>query len=429
MGQEDNETDGNQDTDFTGDYGFSVDTSLEEEERSSTCPPNQEKELVTFVKEKPVIPQSMMDWYSRNPKIKMFCASGYKNKTNYHDYVLATKNIFHLINNKSTSSSTEQPNNLSSESVYLNSCIAKLTNELGNNGKSTLCDALGILQKYVQKGIDITAKEKQMKKETWIELPTNLKDLKSIFNSYNRKNSLRNILPIPYIEKLADGLHGFCSQLDILAYVSFTSPMQPTHEIKPRHRLLFEKKTVKTTLSQMNEYIINDNTPNVLCLWMYWSDGFEPNRTKVNRKGVWTMTLTLFMMDMKEKHVFLVKTMPLSSGPGKGSSDKENHEDVFQRLLVDEKKIKNEKLQLVPHMFPSRYHDGGVARFYCMNVGVLMDNIERRASFGLLQGNANNHKVFGLNCNFGELKVPFPACGICSKKYLNTPKKRITIMC
>ena len=123
-----------------------------------------------------------------------------------------------------------------------------------------------------------------------------------------------------------------------------------------------------------------------------------------------------------------MKPCLVAIGPGKGAAEsKEDHNCIFEKLRFDLDALeKNFEGTLSPFSFASRKHDGNLRDFYLckevlfaeqylkVNSNVhIMDNPERRANFGLNAGNSNNHRCFGLSCNFSKLKLPFQACKQC----------------
>src|SRR5687767_13072397 len=87
---------------------------------------------------------------------------------------------------------------------------------------------------------------------------------------------------------------------------------------------------------------IKSNKPCVICMTLFWLDGYDPNTsTKGNWKGAWAGTRTFSMLyDVQECIVYYVDSALFATGPGKGSS-KENQTVIFDKMLEDIKLLQN----------------------------------------------------------------------------------------
>ena len=170
----------------------------------------------------------------------------------------------------------------------------------------------------------------------------------------------------------------------------------------------------------MNEIrlIMDPNNINVLCMTLFWLDGYDPNTSsKGNRKGAWAGSRTFILYNLKEQCLYSVDSTLFVVGPGKGN-DKDDHTKVFQQMLLDNQQLFDDNGTHRPLPLISRYHQMKVVNYYICHLGALMDNPERRSNFGLLQGNSRNHGVFGISCFFDQLVHPFQACVACGDKYI-----------
>ena len=251
-----------------------------------------------------------------------------------------------------------------------------------------------------------------------IKLPTHPSHFHSMMTSKRNKSSLNNNLPMPLIRhENLDG-HSYSPLLSIFQFVALTK--RKDTEIKTRHLEMVNSSVFQNYLNgELQRKKETNGRNNVAVQMLFWSDGFEPNRSiKANRRGAWIMTVTFYCYDICTEEIYLVNTELLSSGPGKGL-DKEEHNLVLHELYKDLKQFGSSSDMIDKPFFPfiSRAHGGKVCNFFFNpSIIYLMDNIERRANFGLLAGNSNLHSIFGISCSFNDLNRTFSACKQCEKR-------------
>ena len=221
--------------------------------------------------------------------------------------------------------------------------------------------------------------------------------------------------------------HSYLPLLSIFQFVALTK--RKDTEIKTRHLEMVNSSVFQNYLNgELQRKKETNGRNNVVVQMLFWSDGFEPNRSiKANRRGAWIMTVTFYCYDLCTEEIYLVNTELLSSGPGKGL-DKEEHNLVLHELYKDLKQFGTSSDMNDKPFFPfiSRAHGGKVCNFFFNpSIIYLMDNIERRANFGLLAGNSNLHSIFGISCSFNDLNRTFSACKQCKKESKNIVQNKI----
>lgn len=262
-----------------------------------------------------------------------------------------------------------------------------------------------------------------------LNFPTSSASFQKMITSSRNAHSLRENLPIPQLKML--NAHSYSPLLSLLGYSSMCqSPgcISNHHQHRVESRIFLEfcrRLDVRASRSISSR-------PIIAVQLVFWSDGFDPNCNKNNRRGAWIMTVTFLFYQVIEgsPKLYMVETCLVSCGPGKGMNESEDHSEVFIELREDLKQLYYDG-NPVCFSFVSRAHGGLLCDFYtfreckhfydCINDSVvdqsdvyLMDNPERRANFGLLAGNSKNHACFGLSCNFANLQKPFEACDACA---------------
>eukprot|EP00980_Cylindrotheca_fusiformis_P024471 scaffold11937_cov71-Cylindrotheca_fusiformis.AAC.2 len=248
-------------------------------------------------------------------------------------------------------------------------------------------------------------------------IPTGLKNIHSRILSPSRMSSLRNILPIPHVTAMPDGLHSYADFVEMIRYTALCPTV--TDFVVPDRYQSLTKSTKYLSLKKQPAFVQNSIetvTKNVVVLILFWGDGFDPNRSKTNRGSAWALTATYFFIDPNEDRVYQMKTKLIAVGPDKKSK---SHFSVFQQMKNDFHGHDQEAHGgcPVPIRGTSRYHGGGqLISFYPVILGALFDNPERRSNFGLRMGNSSNHVYFGISSHFNRLQLPFHACENCVSK-------------
>lgn len=287
-------------------------------------------------------------------------------------------------------------------SIFLN--ISKLVFLNGREGHEALIMILQLFWKYLP-----------VCDSNWLPLPYTHSMFQSNILNPSNQQSLLSMLPIPFTTRVDLKEHAYCSLKEVLGYSVFFYGQDNISFVKQTHHHMINSNHVQQYLQDISVYT-NRGSINVLCLTVLWSDGYDPNRsTKGNRKGAWIATLTFVLYDILEKQVYSVNTSLCAAGPGKGD-DKEDHSSIFALMVQDYKELKNALGQHKPITLISGYHGLKQVNYYVCQMGLLMDNPERRSNYGLLQGNSKVHGVFGISCNFEKLELPFQACAMCEAK-------------
>ena len=268
----------------------------------------------------------------------------------------------------------------------------------------------------------------------WLPIPSSAATLKESMTSTRGKYSLRNVLPMPSSQSLDNGNHTYTSFIELGGYCIMTGIQKPGAIIKKRHQLIMTWRKVQKCLETISSMISN-NTPNpILCLPMFWFDGFEPNRTMTNRQSAWVGTVTFFLYDIRQQELYHFDSFLLTSGSNntanpiswdddtedvpEGKQSKGEHHSVFGAMHEDFKLLVKEGKPVSFH-FPSRHHNSQMSTVYFCPLGFLMDNPERRADFGLRGGNSKNHSTFGYSIRFDLLQKSFASCFGCQNRIIS----------
>ena len=249
---------------------------------------------------------------------------------------------------------------------------------------------------------------------SWMPIPITVNQFQRHILNRQNQNSLMSLIPIPKVTLMSDNDHTYCHLAEVLGYATFFSKPTGYSMVEPKHQQLVHSLYVQQFIAQVM-LVRSSRDDNVLCLSLFWMDGYDPNRsTKGNRKGAWAGTQTFILADLKDQKVYYVDTLLFASGPGKGSK-KEDHSIVIQQMVADKTMCYHLDGSPKPLKLRSMFHDKRIVDFYVLTIAGLMDNPERRADYGLLQGNSKLHGYFGMSCAFSKLDRPFPACPQCAK--------------
>ena len=259
---------------------------------------------------------------------------------------------------------------------------------------------------------------------SWMPIPITLQQFQSHVLNRNNQYALMSIIPIPKAKLLSDNVHTFCPLVEVLGYAVFFSKPTGYKLVEPKHQQLVNSPYVQQFIAQAREGQSN-SFENVLCLSLFWMDGYDPNRsTKGNRKGAWAGTQTFILANLQGQQVYYVDSLLFASGPGKGSK-KEDHSIVLQAMVNDKLLCYHPNGSPKPLALRSMYHNKNVVHFYVLTICGLMDNPERRGNYGLMQGNSKLHGYFGISCCFAKLDRSFAACKHCSALVQDRIKKKI----
>lgn len=288
--------------------------------------------------------------------------------------------------------------------LFLN--MAKMILLTGNEGQATLVTIMQLIWKYFPTG-DMG----------WLPIPFTTNMIQAHIINPSNQFSLISMLPIPHFHNKNLDHHAIITMKEQLGYIVFFTGTNSHLNVKKTHQAMIECPHVQKFLEEIKP-IIKPHNVNVLCMTLFWLDGYDPNTSsKGNRKGAWAGSRTFLLYDLKEQFVYLVSSTLFAVGPGKGS-DSEDHTSIFQHMLSKNNELFDSSGQHKPLSLISTFHNRNWVDFYICHVGALMDNPERRSNFGLLQGNSRNHGVFGMSCYFDQLDKPFQACKLCYLKYV-----------
>lgn len=141
---------------------------------------------------------------------------------------------------------------------------------------------------------------------------------------------------------------------------------------------------------------------------LVWTDGWDTlPGSKSNRSPMHTGTVTLLFVDIESKLVIGMSTFPNMGGPGKI-----DHGPVFQRFKDDLLQFEKDDANRV---FPCCRFSANV-EIHTIIMFIIQDQPERRQVSCLLGGNSTLHPLFGVSCDFSELRVPFSLCTDCMNK-------------
>ena len=260
----------------------------------------------------------------------------------------------------------------------------------------------------------VTFYQSEEKRSNWIRIPDTEESIRSKILSEN-KFSWRSLLPIPTIRMLRCG-HAHVALKDIIISMVMTStPRDYNTSVKERHRSISDCDRFRSFRSRVLNSRSHRGKRCVLIVCIFWSDGFEPNLTNVNRGSVWTKTLSALFYDCKSCIFYMMNTKVSAVG-----WDKTDHSMIFRQLRNDLREFTTiEGMPIKSICIPSHYHyqlcPGESIHFFIMPFGLLMDNPERRSNFGLRSHNSLNHVYFSLNCHHSLLEdKTFECAGGCN---------------
>jgi len=168
-----------------------------------------------------------------------------------------------------------------------------------------------------------------------IPLPMSMQELRT---RYTRgQYSVWNNIPIPHVKEGTGNLsyrkqitYAYLSIHDIVStYLSFGGFL-------PTFSKMCEAAKVKyCTIFNLDENIKNNE--HVLFIKL-WSDGFDPNHTKMNRgRGIWSLSLT-FMTDPEHSHDSTLNTFPLGICLSK---DYKYQDQIFELIISEINHLSN----------------------------------------------------------------------------------------
>ena len=166
-----------------------------------------------------------------------------------------------------------------------------------------------------------------------LKIPLAAEQFLQMITSNRNSNSFRNVLPHPFF--LDMGSHTVASIVPLLGY---TVMAVKGTLVKDRHRRNMKSHRSEEFIGLVRK-LAHAYINTVVVRMVLWMDGFDPNTsTKQNGKGAWVCTVTFFCYDLTKELLYLVETMLLASGPGKGGSN-EDHTLVFEKIRDDLSKL------------------------------------------------------------------------------------------
>lgn len=278
----------------------------------------------------------------------------------------------------------ESTQKLSTDAVRLFLYIAKLLVSTGLREHHALSSILELLLGLIPP---------EMK--SWPTMPSTIAGFQSNILNPTNKNSLVSLLPMPATAMLPDESHAYTCLQEIVAFVLVVQNPDGPANVPLRLQLLCKS------------FNFHQRPSPASCLvsigLLFWMDGWDPSTSsKNNRSPVHTATVTLLCIDNGTGIPFDARTFPIACGPGKA-----DHNAIFHALQTSLATVQDDQTVMWSH-----YHRQWTT-LQCHIIALLMDNPERRGSNCLLGGNAKQHGMFGLSCNFEQLERPFSACPDC----------------
>ena len=243
--------------------------------------------------------------------------------------------------------------------------------------------------------------------KNWAPLPCTVSGFRSCFSNVSNSNSLVSILPIPIPETLPDG-HGYTPLRNILEHAFMMEKFDAAATKDPKWKSLASSKKFQGFLQDLTDKGVSDPSSGLRQLavgLLIWTDGWDPSTgCKSNRSPMHTGTISLLIVDVATEAVVGVCTYPNMGGPGKI-----NHEPAFCRLKEDIAAFESDGSD---RRFSSRLYSS-LVEVHTRIMFVVQDQPERRAASGLLGGGSKMHPMFGMSCEFQNLRLPFEACDDC----------------
>jgi hypothetical protein len=166
-------------------------------------------------------------------------------------------------------------------------------------------------------------------------LPITMAQFSQMLERPSNRNSLRNLLPIPFISHNRDTEHAMCNLTEVVA---MTMLLSPSDAVIQKYIDRYASVTHSQSFFEHRRRIptndlVNNSITKVMVYIIIWSDGWDPNRSnKGNRYPIWTATGTLIFIEISAVDtVYLVSTQLLCAAPGKSSHN------AFFEMLRDEK--------------------------------------------------------------------------------------------
>ena len=343
-------------------------------------------------------------------KMKSDSTTDDENPSFEFDYITLTKNVLGR-SSLQKNFFAEKMSDIKPESFELYLKIGELVLTLDKNARELLSRVLNLALAEHDKCIA----SKPISKQSHLYYPRTEKEFMSHYLNPNNKSALVNNIPIPFVESLDGGTHSYSNFIHAIKHICMTTPSESIPAeipIKDKYATLIYSEKFKKFFEKCQPQM-RHNENNVIVMIFVWGDGFDPNRSKLNRGSAWAMTGTYIFYDCIKQKIILVKTELLSCG-----NDKADHDPVFRRMVEDlRESCRSEDGKTVqPFKAPSLYLKDPSVNYFPVLMGVSMDNPERRWNFGLKNGNSKNHGYFGLSCFFKELEKPFSPCKNCCKR-------------
>ena len=242
--------------------------------------------------------------------------------------------------------------------------------------------------------------EERPPEKMWhISVPRSPNQMRSTI--YEGKNSLLENLPYPSVNVIGEYAYIKPSQCikDLFAHGHMHG-----HSALPK----FEKSSRVTHglgTSIVAKKFLPDRPPDVpepnFLYLSFWSDGFEPNYSKLNRGSAWLKTMTIHTNNPEAAFAPITHVYPIAVGP-KGN----DHDTVEKEILKD----------LMELQLSTSVYDGAkkeLSRSAARLVCVLQDQLERRACTKLMLGNSTYHAQFGVSFDFSQATGVLRPCQRC----------------
>jgi hypothetical protein len=243
-----------------------------------------------------------------------------------------------------------------------------------------------------------------------IPVPTTKQQLRSIICDGSR--SLISNLPHPEVRTM--DVHAYVLPSECIADLLAHGTLDFNHG-RTIHQVqsLAESRLAKQIIEKNNQFQCKS------VFLSFWSDDFEPNYSKNNRRGsVWICTLTVQTAESGTPRINNV--YPLAVGP-KGS----NHQPVVRKLLDDIKKLERvEGTESTVVMYDGKTKSDAMVSAHL--ICVTQDQPERRGFNGLLLGGKAYHARWGWAFNNSEVRAKMPPCANCLSDLKTTKRGGIT---
>ena len=255
-----------------------------------------------------------------------------------------------------------------------------------------------------------------------IRLPHTVGLMHKHWHNTTNQHSLVSSLPTPVVRQLDGTQVGFVCLQDALAHAMVFPHLRQT--IDPgnrRHKSLVKSRRFQWAKNnlELGHLRSRRGRRRYLVLAQFWSDGWDPNRlSKSNRGSVWSVTVCFIIVLLEADGT--VATVSVVNQLLCCASEQEDHFQYLDILRDEIQEFKTEDGKLKPHhsfcRTAANKGETGICVVHLCPGVMLQDNPERRKSSGLLAGNSNLHAMFGVSCDFKNLKMKFHACKTCEQK-------------